>query len=137
MSEASERTDEKGAPTSGARTGLRERGLDAAIAFLERTGLTVVARDYECSAGRMEIIAWQGENLIFVEVRTSRTSSKTLDTDHVSASKAKRLRTIRRHWLAENEVSPDEVRLDVITLLVIAEDRALLRHHANVCTILS
>lgn len=137
MSEASERTDEQGAPAGSVQRGLKERGVDAAIAFLERIGLTVVARDYECPAGRMDIIALQGENLIFVEVRTRRTSSKTMDADHVSASKAKRLRAILRHWLAENEVSPREVRFDVITLLVIAEDRALLRHHACVDTILS
>lgn len=131
MSEANERADER-----NGRRGLRDRGVDAAIAFLERTAATVVDRDYECPAGRMEIIAWQGENLIFVEVRTRRTSSKTLDADQLSASKGKRLRVIARHWLAENEVSPREVRFDVITLLVIADNRALLRHHANVHTIL-
>jgi putative endonuclease len=137
MSEASERSDEQNAPASRLQRGLKERGVDATIAFLERTAVTVVARDYECPAGRMDIIAWQGEDLIFVEVRTTRTSSKTMDVDQVSASKVKRLRAILRHWLAENEVSPREVRFDVITLLVIAEDRALLRHHANVHAILS
>lgn len=132
MSEASERADQR-----DSERGLRARGLDAAIAFLERTGMMVVTRDYECPAGRLDIVAWQGVNLIFVEVKTRRTSSKTMDADHVSASKAKRLRAILRHWLVENEVCPREVRFDVITLLVIAEDRALLRHHANVHTILS
>lgn len=137
MSEASARSDEQNASASSAQRGLKERGVDAAMAFLERTGMTVVARDYKCPAGRMDIVAWYGENLIFVEVRTRRTSSKTMDADRVSASKAKRLRAILRHWLSENEVSPREVRFDAITLLVIAEDRALLRHHANVHTILS
>ena len=51
---------------------IGRRGEDLAQRFLQRTGMTIVARDYrlESGAGEIDLIGWDGETLVFVEVKT-------------------------------------------------------------------
>jgi putative endonuclease len=51
---------------------MRERGHraeDAAVIFLQQNGLNMVARNYQCRFGEIDIIARDGDALVFVEVR--------------------------------------------------------------------
>jgi len=58
------------------RKRLGERGEDAAVAFLERSGLTIVERNWRCSAGEVDIVALDGEVLVLCEVKTRRTAAR-------------------------------------------------------------
>ena len=42
---------------------LGDRGEDAAAAYLERSGLTLVERNWRCPAGEVDIVALEGETL--------------------------------------------------------------------------
>lgn len=46
------------------------RGEDAAAAYLAAEGWTLIARNWRCRAGELDIIAARGEDLAFVEVKT-------------------------------------------------------------------
>ena len=48
------------------------RGEDLAHRFLRRQGLTIVARNYRArsSSGELDMVAWDGDRLVFVEVKT-------------------------------------------------------------------
>ena len=79
------------------------RGGDAenlAAAFLERAGLEVVARNYRCRFGEIDLIARDGKTLVFVEVRM-RTSDR-FGGAAASITRAKRAKLSRaaRHYLA-------------------------------------
>ena len=52
------------------------RGEDLAHRLLRRKGLTIVARNYRLASGDAEadVIAWEGEELVFVEVKTRRSA---------------------------------------------------------------
>jgi putative endonuclease len=49
---------------------LGDRGEDAAAAYLERSGMTIVERNWRCKAGEVDIIAIDGEELVLCEVKT-------------------------------------------------------------------
>jgi len=107
---------------------LGERGEDAAVAFLERSGLTVVERNWRCPSGEIDIVALDGETLVLCEVKTRRTAAKGTPEEAVTPSKQRRYARLAAAYLQASSLESVTIRFDVITLLVVAEDRALLRH---------
>lgn len=108
---------------------IGERGENAAAAYLERAGMTVVERNWRCPAGEIDIVALDGETLVLCEVKTRRTVAKGTPEDAVTPAKQRKYATLAAAYVQKSGVEPGEVRFDVISILVVSEDRALLRHH--------
>lgn len=108
---------------------LGRKGEEAAAAYLERVGMDVVDRNWRCRSGEVDIVAREGDTLVLVEVKTRRSTRAGTPEEAVSPTKQKRLVKLARVYLAQHAESPGTVRFDVVSLLVLAEDRALLRHH--------
>lgn len=108
---------------------IGQRGEDAAAAYLERSGMTIVNRNWRCKAGEVDIVALDGEEIVFIEVKTRRSAATGSPEEAVSASKQKRYARLARSYLQETGLLEVGVRFDVIAIQVIAQDRALLRHH--------
>lgn len=113
------------------RQRLGERGEDAAAAFLERAGITVVERNWRCSAGEIDIVALEDRTIVLVEVKTRRTVAKGSPEEAVTPAKRRRYAKLADAYLQSAGLTEVTVRFDVIALLVVAQDRALLRHHRN------
>ena len=111
------------------RKKLGERGEDAAAAFLERVGMTVVERNWRTGVGEIDIVALDGDVVVFCEVKTRRTVAKGTPEDAVTPAKQRRYGKLAAAYLQKAGLDGVGVRFDVISLLVLAEDRALLRHH--------
>ena len=111
------------------RKRLGERGEDAAAAYLERAGMTVVERNWRCPAGEIDIVALDDDTVVLVEVKTRRTVRKGAPEEAITTAKQRRYGKLAAAYLQSAGVSDVPVRFDVISLLVVAEDRALLRHH--------
>ncbi|MDO9556990.1 MAG: YraN family protein [Coriobacteriia bacterium] len=110
-------------------TELGVKGEAAAVQYLQRIGMTIAEQNWRCATGEVDIIALDGTDLVFVEVKTRRTSSAGTPEDAVSRTKQKRLVRLARAYMAHAGVGPSTVRFDVIAIRVLSEDRALLRHH--------
>ena len=99
------------------RTG--ERGERAAYFYLLRAGCTVVARRWNDGPlpGDVDLIAWDGETLCFVEVKTR--TSKDVATASVAVDREKRrvLRRLARQYLRQlpDDTEP-EVRFDIVVV---------------------
>jgi putative endonuclease len=113
------------------RRELGDRGEAAAAAYLQRVGMTLAETNWRTAAGEVDIIAWDGPDLVLVEVKTRRSMRMGTPEEAVSASKQRRLVRLARAYLAETGSRPRVVRFDVVSLRVLSEDRALLRHHRN------
>lgn len=105
------------------------RGEEAAAAYLDRIGLTVVERNWRCPSGETDIVALDGNTLVIVEVKTRKSMAAGSPEEAVSPTKQRRLVRVARHYLAYAGLEDADVRFDVIAIRPIAEDRALLRHH--------
>ena len=109
---------------------LKQRGEEAAAAYLERCGIAVFERKWSCDAGRIDILAWDGDVLVLVDVRTRKTSPQGM-RQAVSAAVARKVRRTADAYIESADLQEVHWRYDRIDILVIAEDRALLRHHRD------
>jgi putative endonuclease len=93
-------------------------GEDVAAQFLHDAGLTILARNWRCREGEIDIVARDGEVLVFVEVKT-RSSARFGDpAEAVDAVKAARVRRLAVRWLAEqDERYWPQLRFDVVAVL--------------------
>lgn len=111
------------------RRALGQRGEDAAAAYLERQGFTVVERNWRTSAGEVDIICVDGDDLVFVEVKTRKSETKGTPAEAITPVKQRRYERLAREYVAQSGLDDVSVRFDVVAILVTAKDRALLRHH--------
>ena len=122
--------DGEGAEAIGCRNReLGRRGEDAAARFLDRRGYDIVERNRTCAAGEADIIARDGEALVFVEVKTRSNTEKGLPSEAVDAGKRRRYERIAALFLVDYDVVDVPVRFDVVSIVVVPPDRAFIRHH--------
>ena len=69
------------------RTETARRGEDAAAAYLERIGLVIEARNWRCQSGEIDIVAREGDEVVFVEVKTRRSERAGTAEEAVSTAK--------------------------------------------------
>jgi putative endonuclease len=96
-----------------------ERGEEAAFFFLRRNGFTVVARRWNDGPvpGDIDLIAWQGDVLCFLEVKTRTNSEVATASSAVDRNKRKTLRRLARHYLRHlPEAERPETRFDIVTV---------------------
>lgn len=110
---------------------LGRRGEDAAALYLVRRGYDILERNWTCFAGEADIVARDGEALVFVEVKTRSNVEKGFPAEAVDAPKRERYEKIALAYLSEEAYSDIPVRFDVVSIVVLAPDRAFIRHHIN------
>lgn len=110
---------------------LGARGEEAAARFLVHRGYEILERNWTCTAGEADIVARDGDAIVFVEVKTRSDSSMGFPAEAVTAKKRQRYERIACLYLERHELTDVLVRFDVISLVAIATDRALIRHHIN------
>lgn len=114
------------------RTGIA--GEDAALFFLRRKGYIVVARRWSCGnrPGDVDLIAWQGPMLCFVEVKTRTAQDMTpaeAAVDRLKRSTLRRLATQYLRQLPGSERPP--VRFDVISVYLVPGQERQFVHFEN------
>lgn len=110
---------------------LGRRGEDAAARFLDRRGYDIVERNWRCAAGEADIIARDNEFVVFVEVKTRSNCDCGLPAEAVNDEKRERYERIAALFLQGYDVVDVPVRFDIISIVVLSSDRALIRHHIN------
>lgn len=93
---------------------LGRDGEQAAAEYLERSGLRVLARNWRCSVGEIDIVAVERRVLVVCEVKTRSSARYGTPLEAVTRRKYRRLRQLAYRWLVANGVLFDEVRIDVI-----------------------
>ena len=91
-------------------------GEDRAAEFLRGRGYVILARNYRCRYGEVDIIASQGGYLAFVEVKLRKSSQYGTPGEAVTCAKQKKLRTTALTWLQEHPTRL-QPRFDVIEIL--------------------
>jgi putative endonuclease len=77
-----------------------------AAEFLERKGLNVVARNYRCRLGEIDLVAREGDTTVFVEVRQRASSAFGGAAASITAAKRARLLRAARHYLSRQKTMP-------------------------------
>jgi putative endonuclease len=105
---------------------LGRRGEESAFFYLRRHGYTVVARGWRSAkvAGDLDLVAWEGNTLCFIEVKTRTSRNVATAESAVDGDKTRVLRRMARQYLLALPVAPDHVRFDVVTIYYLAQEPA-------------
>ena len=110
----------------GGPQALGRRGEREAARFLKRRGYHILHRNYSCSAGELDIVAADGETLVFVEVKTRSDDTTAYPENTVHRHKRAQITRAARYVLARIEPEP-ACRFDVVSV-VLDGRRARIEH---------
>jgi len=89
---------------------------ELAARFLEKRGLLVVARNFRCRGGEIDLVCRDAIVLVFVEVRLRRNAAYGGAGVSITASKQRRIILAARHYLAVHAKADSDCRFDCILL---------------------
>jgi putative endonuclease len=109
-------------------------GEDAASFYLRRKGYTIAARRWSAGnlPGDLDLIAWQGQLLCFIEIKTR--TARDMNPAEVSVDSHKRavLRRLARQYVRQLPLeTPPEVRFDIVSVYLVPGQEKEFVHFEN------
>ncbi|MDN4473566.1 YraN family protein [Demequina zhanjiangensis] len=99
---------------------------------LSAQGWRILARNWRCAEGEIDLVCADGPTLVVVEVKTRRSISAGLPQEAVTAAKVVRLRRLTSAWLAAQEARWSAVRIDVVAVTLPRSGPAVVEHLRSV-----
>jgi putative endonuclease len=104
-------------PAAGSRRRrLGQQGEAIAVAELQRRGYVILARNWRCPAGEIDIVARQGLTLVFVEARARRSRRFGTPEESITARKQARLVAAAQTYLQQAGDPETAWRIDVVAI---------------------
>jgi putative endonuclease len=95
---------------------------EIAVQYLQRAGLTLVARNYRSPFGEIDLIMQQKQTTVFVEVRFRGRSNFGTPAETIDARKQARLRATAEHYLQRDKhASKRPCRFDIVAIVPASE----------------
>jgi putative endonuclease len=105
-------------------------GEDLASIWLQEHGYRVVARNWRCPRGELDIVCELGDDIIFVEVKSRRGTLLGAPEEAVTPGKQRRLIRAAQYFLLQSRQEQRSYRIDVIAVEVAPSGKLLnIRHY--------
>ena len=91
-------------------------GEKLAEAFLIKQGYHILETNYRCPEGEIDIIARQGDTLVFFEVRTKKSRTFGTPEESITPAKMEKLRAVSAHYQQTHNNLPTSWRIDVVAV---------------------
>ena len=91
-------------------------GEDLALKKLKKLGYRCIARNYRCPLGEMDLIARDGETLVFVEIKTRRDKSLGYAKEAVDKRKKRQLSKVALAYMKAEDCCDVKSRFDVVAI---------------------
>lgn len=95
---------------------LGKWGEDLAADYLQRKGYTIIERDWKSGRRDLDIVAKNGDVIVFVEVKTRRNSLYGQPEEAVDYRKLQSLQQAINHYIKFRHIR-QEVRFDIISIV--------------------
>jgi putative endonuclease len=95
---------------------LGESGEKIAADFLEKAGFRIVERNFRFGQGEIDLIGFDGNELVFVEVKTRRTGRYGPPEEAVTPAKRRQIRRIAEGYLFRRHIDGIPCRFDVLAI---------------------
>ena len=100
------------------RRALGASGEDMAAAWYEARGYAVLARNWRCREGELDLILRNGREFVFCEVKARTTDAFGVPAEAVHREKQARIRRLAARWLEHDApMPPRAIRFDVAAVL--------------------
>lgn len=110
------------AARDAARKRLGRAGENEAAEELARRGYVIVARNFRCRGGEADLVADDGETLVFVEVKTRTQLRHGLPREAVGWTKQQRLGRAAEQYCAAQGIEDRPIRFDVVEVVVLRNE---------------
>jgi putative endonuclease len=111
-----------------AKDQLGMEGEQTAADYLQTAGMDILARNWRCNEGEIDIVASDGRALVICEVKTRSSVKYGTPLEAVNRQKARRLRRLAVRWALEGSVMYHEIRIDVVGVLRTASGEYEIEH---------
>ena len=101
---------------SRSRIDFGKTGEDLACRELEHRGYAIVARRYRCRHGELDIIARDGETVVFVEVKTRHDRAFGQAAEAVGFVKRRRMARLAMDYVLRHHLTNRPCRFDVVAI---------------------
>jgi putative endonuclease len=116
------------------RRGLGRHGEELAARYLAAKGYEIVARNWRCEVGELDLVAKQRGCLALVEVRTRRGKALGSPEESITAAKQARLARLAEAYVQAHDWAGDW-RIDVVAIEMDSRGRLLrMDHYENAVT---
>lgn len=107
------------------RKNIGSSGEAIAARFLRRQGYRILATNWRCRLGEIDIVARDGDTLVFCEVKLRRTKRFGSPFEAVTVTKQQKLRRLGEYYLAFVYRWPVAARFDVISITATGGDHRI------------
>jgi putative endonuclease len=107
-------------------TGIK--GEQIALSFLLGRGYQLLAKNWRCRSGEIDLIMMDGPVLVFVEVKARRGTSYGLPQEAVGSKKQAKIRRLAQYYLMVAKQNEQDLRFDVVAITFPGEQEPLVEH---------
>jgi putative endonuclease len=91
-------------------------GENLAAKFLEEKGYSILERNYRFERGEIDLVAREGSDLVFVEVKARHSQDYGAPEESVTTAKEAQLKKVAEGYLYEHNIENQSCRFDVVTI---------------------
>ena len=102
------------------RLELGKFGEDLALKKIKRMGYKKIIRNYRCPLGEVDLIARDGDTLVFIEIKTRKGKSLAYAKEAVDARKRRQVSRVALSYMKANKCPEAKARSDVIAVSLVS-----------------
>ena len=111
-----------------AKDALGRRGEAIAARHLEDRGLHIVDRNWRCNQGEIDLVAQDGVETVFVEVKTRSGVGFGHPLESITVAKLARLRRLAAAWCEAHAGPHHSIRIDAIAIIAPRSGQVTIEH---------
>jgi putative endonuclease len=115
----------------GDRRELGDRSEQLAARYLRRQGLRILEMNHRCQLGEIDIVAKEGETVVFVEVKSKTSRERGRPEEMITAAKRRKLTDLASAYLGRRGRRRGSARFDVVTILWGPGGEKTLKYYRN------
>jgi putative endonuclease len=113
------------------RQQLGNQGEQLANQFLRKRGYIILAQNYRCPLGEIDIIAKDKRTLVFIEVKSRQSLQYGQPSEAVTYRKQQQISKVAQYYITANNFGAKAARFDVIAILLPPAGAPKIEHFTN------
>ena len=103
--------------TAASRQALGAYGERVAEEHLTAHGMTLLDRNWRCGEGEIDLVLREGAVLVVCEVKTRTSTVNGTPHEAITDAKLARLQRLGALWAQAHDLSPQEMRVDLVAVM--------------------